>query len=79
MTRNLFDNNFDPYDALVELNERMNRMEHAHNALAHAFHQTEQEVSVLLKTIQSQQQTIISMGELFANKTLFDLDQMNKK
>jgi hypothetical protein len=79
MTRNLFDNNFDPYDALVELNERMNRMEHAHNLLAHAFQQTEQEVSVLLKTIQAQQQTIISMGELFANKTLFDLDQMNKK
>ena len=48
--------NFDPYDALIELNERMNRMEHAHNALARAHQQSEQELNSALKSLKNLQQ-----------------------
>ena len=74
----MFEGNWNPYDVLIQVSEQLNHLTEAHNKLAHAFQQTEAEVNVLLKTIQAQQQTIISMGELFANKTLFDLNQMDK-
>ena len=64
MTKNLFDNQFDPYDALVELNERMNRMEIAHNNLAKAFQQTEQEFTMLSKAFNNLQKSHLKLSEL---------------
>lgn len=35
---------YDPFDMLMELNERLSRLEHAHNNMAFAFNATENEV-----------------------------------
>jgi predicted nuclease with TOPRIM domain len=64
MPKNLFDNQFDPYDALIELNERINRMEIAHNKLAHAFQQTEQEFTMLSKAFNNLQKSHLKLSEL---------------
>lgn len=51
---------FDPYDALIDLNERMLRMEKTHNALARAFQKSEQELSMALESIVGLQKIILS-------------------
>jgi Ca2+-binding EF-hand superfamily protein len=64
MGKNLFDQQFDPYDALVELNERINRMEIAHNNLAKAFQRTEQELNTALNSLQQLQKGHLKLSEL---------------
>jgi len=61
---NPFDSSFSPYDALIELNERMNRLEKAHNKLVHAFQQTEGELNILLNSFQNLQRAHLSLSEL---------------
>lgn len=61
---NPFNNGFSPYDALIELNERMTRLEKAHNKLATAFQKTEEEFSVLLHSFQNLQRAHLSLSEL---------------
>lgn len=74
----MFSRDFNPYDALVELNERLMRVEQAHNALARAFEQTEREVNVILQSVQALQKAQLSLGELWAKKTLYELQQEEK-
>ena len=52
----MMNNDFDPYDALIELNERMNRLEQTHNNLARAHHQTERDLNVALNSLKNLQQ-----------------------
>lgn len=59
-----FNNGFDPYDALIELNERMTRLEKAHNVLAHAYQKTEEEFSILLRSFQNLQKAHLSLSQL---------------
>ena len=47
---------FDPYDLLMEVMERMNRMEQAHNNLAKAFEKTERELNIALHSVRHLQQ-----------------------
>lgn len=61
---NPFDNGFSPYDALIELNERLTRLEKAHNQLAHAFQRTETEFNQLLKSHQNLQKAHLSLSQL---------------
>lgn len=61
---------FDPYDMLIELNERLNRLEAAHNKLAHAYQQTERDLSMTLDSLQSLQKAHLTLSELWANSTL---------
>jgi len=64
MGKNLFDQQFDPYDALIELNDRINRMEIAHNNLAKAFQKTEQEFTMLSKSFNNLQKSHLKLSEL---------------
>ena len=64
MGKNLFDQQFDPYDALIELNDRINRMEIAHNNLAKAFQRTEQELNMALTSLQHLQKSHLKLSEL---------------
>lgn len=50
------DNDFDPYDALISMNERLNVLEKAHNNMAHAFQSSERELTVALHSLRSLQQ-----------------------
>ena len=53
---------FDPYDLLVDMSTRLARLESAHNKMAQAYQQQEQELTIALHTIkqlQLSQQTLI--------------------
>lgn len=39
---------FDPYEALMSLGERLSQLEQAHNRLAHAYEATAKEQQILL-------------------------------
>lgn len=56
-------NDFDPYDALIELNERMNRLEQAHNNLARAHQQSERDLNTTLKSLKNLQQHFLIYQE----------------
>lgn len=49
-------NDFDPYDALINMNERLHVLEKAHNTMAHAFQQTEHDFTLALNSLRSLQQ-----------------------
>ena len=52
----MMNRDFDPYDLLMEVMERMNRMEQAHNNLAKAFEKTERELNITLHSVRHLQQ-----------------------
>lgn len=43
--------NFDPYDLLMSLTDRLNRLEQAHNHMAHAYSRSEQDLIQAKKRI----------------------------
>lgn len=47
----MYNNDFDPYDTLLEAMERIQRLEQAHNKLAHAFDKSERELNTALKAL----------------------------
>lgn len=47
----MFNRSFDPYDKIIELNQRIIQLESAHNNLAMAFHQSEKDLNQALKLI----------------------------
>lgn len=55
-------NNFDPYNMLIEINDRLTRMELAHNKLARAFQQTEQELTIALHSLKMLQQKHLQLS-----------------
>lgn len=52
----MLNNNFDPYEMLIEIQERLSRLEHVHNKLAHAFERSEQELTQALHLLKALQQ-----------------------
>ena len=52
----MYDNGWDPYDALITMNERLHSLERAHNKMAHAFQQSEHDLSLALNSLRSLQQ-----------------------
>lgn len=54
-------NDFDPYDALISMNERLHRLEQAHNKMAHAYQQSENELTVALHSLKNLQQKHINL------------------
>lgn len=63
MPHDLFNNKFDPFDALVQLNTRLHEVEKKHNALVQDYQRTQHELSIALESIQSLQQAYIKMAE----------------
>lgn len=47
----MFHHNFDPYDALIELNERLTALETVHNRLADAYRQTQHDLNVTMESL----------------------------
>ena len=59
-------NDFNPYDTLIECVERIQRLEHAHNALAREFEKSQHELTQALKSIRHLQH--VYLRELEKNK-----------
>lgn len=73
----MLNNDWDPYDALIDLNERLLRLETAHNNLAHAYEQSERELGLALDSILSLQKSHLALSgfisEHIKNISLIDL------
>lgn len=74
----LFNNKFDPFDALIELNERLSRLERTHNKLARAYEESEKAFDVLLHSHQALQRAHLSVMELIGELTKVSLDSTKK-
>jgi hypothetical protein len=65
MSKNkMFSGDFSPYDALMELNERMARLEHTHNNLAREFQKTSNEFTILLEEFNNLQTSHLNLAKL---------------
>ena len=62
---------FDPYDMLVALNDRLTRVEAVHNRLAISYNQTEQEFNIALHSLKQLQEHHARLSSL-VNRTLLD-------
>lgn len=57
----------DPYDLLMEINERLSRLEQAHNNMAFAFNATENEVQEQLQLLH---RLTVQVAELTVKQSL---------
>jgi chromosomal replication initiation ATPase DnaA len=69
----MMSNNFDPYDALVELNQRLVALEKAHNKLAFNCRQHEEELTITLQAIRNLQRHFLNQ-----QANAINTDQINK-
>lgn len=65
---------FDPYDLMLELQARVDRLEHAHNKMAHAFQQTEREFSELVKHFNNLQKSHLALSQLVSATAIKNWD-----
>lgn len=63
----MYENDFDPYDALIQALERIDRVEQAHNRLASAFQRTDSELNATLKALLHLQKTHVQLLNRIAN------------
>lgn len=63
MPKSDFQPTFDPYQALFELNQRLNRLEHAHNSLAHEYRLSQLELSVAIEELNNLQKAHLKLSE----------------
>lgn len=54
---------FDPFEVLMEITERLNRLENAHNNLAHAYERSEQELNQALDALQHLQKSHLYLSD----------------
>jgi hypothetical protein len=69
----MFDNNFDPYDALIRLQARLDNLEAVHNRLAHDYLKTQADLELVLSSLQSLQKGHLALSELVGQNMLFKL------
>lgn len=69
--------NFNPYDLLQDLQQRMHHLEQAHNRMARDYTQTQRDLDVALDVIQTLQKSQISLVE-FVNSAM-EIDQILKE
>lgn len=55
--------NFDPYDALVELNQHLLEVKSAHNNLARAFEQQTQDLNLALESLNNLQKAHMTLSK----------------
>lgn len=60
----MMDNNFSPYDALMELNERLHTVEQAHNRLARDYVKTQDDLLEALRQINTLQRGHLALSQL---------------
>ena len=68
---------FDPYDILIEVTERLQVLEIAHNKMADALHKTDQELQVALHSLRFLQQKHISLSST-VGRHISDHEQKTK-
>jgi ATP adenylyltransferase/5',5'''-P-1,P-4-tetraphosphate phosphorylase II len=66
---------FDPYDALIAMDQRLGQLTDAHNRMANEFMKVQQEFSTLLVSHHQLQQAHLKLSDLIAAKALFDLEK----
>lgn len=54
-------NNWDPFDLLVELKLRLDRLEQAHNKMAEAYYKTDQNLEQALEALQQLQLYVLRL------------------
>jgi peptidoglycan hydrolase CwlO-like protein len=57
----------DPYDLLISMQDRMQVLENAHNSLANAYQKINNDVSVLLASVQTLQRGHLNHSEQLRN------------
>lgn len=60
----MFNNNLDPYDMLIQLSERVNRLETVHNRLAHDYQKSQADLNIALNSLQNLQHSYLKLSQL---------------
>jgi isoprenylcysteine carboxyl methyltransferase (ICMT) family protein YpbQ len=58
----MFDPDFNPYDLLVTLTQRITELEQAHNNLAHAYNQTAKDYGILKAKFKNLEQSHLALA-----------------
>ena len=61
---NLYDNSYDPYDLLMQLDTRLRQVEIKHNMLARDYDKTQAEFNQLLESHQQLQNAVLAMSKI---------------
>jgi hypothetical protein len=67
MSRHEMFGGMDPYDLLITMQDRMNVLEQAHNSLANVYQKINNDVSVLLVSVQTLQRGHLNHSEQLRN------------
>jgi hypothetical protein len=60
----MFNNDFDPYDQIMQMSQRLLGLQDAHNNLGRAFERSERDLSVALEAIRNLQQSHAHLNSL---------------
>lgn len=61
---------FDPYDMLIVLQDRINVIESAHNNLAMAYNQQRKDMDLLLESVQTLQRAYLNLSQQVSSMTV---------
>jgi predicted nuclease with TOPRIM domain len=64
----VFNNDFDPYDALMNVSDRLSMLQEAHNRMAHAYEKSQHELVLAKSNIRNLQKSHAHLNEM-----MFDL------
>lgn len=65
MSKNqMFDPSFDPYNELILINQKLDRLERAHNNLARDYIKSQNDLSILMDSHQHLQKAHLAMSKL---------------
>ena len=67
---------FDPYDVLITLNERVTQLEQAHNRLAHAFEASKKEQDILLHKYRNLEKSHLALADAYFKNELERLNTL---
>lgn len=59
----MMNNDFDPYDALISMNERLHKLERAHNKAVDALRKTDVDLQVALHSLRNLQQQHLKLSQ----------------
>jgi hypothetical protein len=69
----MFNSDFDPYDALMTMNDRLHALEKAHNNLARAYEITDRDHKLLAQKYKNLEISHIALADAFFRKELENL------
>lgn len=71
----MFERNFDPYDLLIQVNDRLQRLEQAHNAMARDYSKTQTDLAVTLNNYRNLQRSHLALADVVMKAELDKLSQ----